>query len=377
MNDRPGFGLYVHWPFCQAKCPYCDFNSHVVRQVDHADWQEALAAEIRRAGRETEGRILDSIFFGGGTPSLMEPATVTKVIDTARETWISSNQIEVTLEANPSSVEAGRFSLYADAGVNRVSIGVQSLRDDHLSRLGRLHSAREARTAVALAQDIFQRVSFDLIYARQDQSLLQWKDELSEALDTGVTHLSLYQLSIEEGTAFGDRFAMGKLSGLPDEDLSADLYALTQEIMLAAGMPAYEISNHAIPGDESRHNLIYWTSGDWVAVGPGAHGRLSLPSGRVATEAHRAPSVWLEAVRSGSGGECSRQLLDARESVEEEVLMGMRIARGIPESRILPFLSHKINGLLHDGLLERSAGNLRATVRGRLLLNHVLREMLS
>lgn len=377
MTDQSGFGLYVHWPFCQAKCPYCDFNSHVVSSVDQGRWRSALVSEIRRVALETEGRTLHSIFFGGGTPSLMEPQTVASVIDAARWAWPFSNDIEITMEANPTSVEASRFQGYASAGVNRVSIGVQSLRDPDLKSLGRLHSADEAKKALGVARSVFDRVSFDLIYARQNQSLSDWKDELSEAIALGPDHLSLYQLTIEEGTAFGDRFERGKLGGLPDEDLAADMFELTQELTERAGLFAYEISNHAKPGQESRHNLIYWRSGDWVAIGPGAHGRYSGPNGRLATVGLRTPAAWLGAVDRHGNGEESREIITETEAFEERIMMGLRLREGVPEHAVPDIFDDKIKALTESGLLESSAGSLRATPMGRPVLNFILRELLA
>ncbi|MEL7257722.1 MAG: radical SAM family heme chaperone HemW, partial [Pseudomonadota bacterium] len=257
-----GFGLYVHWPFCESKCPYCDFNSHVQTKIDQKEWLKAYLEEIDRYGSLLSDRLLNSVFFGGGTPSLMQPELVEAILNRIRKTWRTANDIEVTLEANPSSVEAGRFAKFAEAGVNRVSLGVQALNDSDLKRLGRLHSADDARKALIIAQSVFDRVSFDLIYARQDQTLSAWKAELHDAISLAGDHLSLYQLTIEPGTAFGDRHARGLLRGLPSEDISADMFELTQEICASAGFNAYEVSNHAKPGAESRHNLIYWRYGD-------------------------------------------------------------------------------------------------------------------
>ena len=274
--ENGGFGLYVHWPFCQAKCPYCDFNSHVVARIDQQAWLDAYICEIDRLSDQTSDKVLHSIFFGGGTPSLMEPFVVAGVIAHAQKRWRWRNDVEITLEANPTSVEAQRFLGYRAAGVNRVSMGVQSLRDADLRALGRLHSASEAAAAFKIARQTFEQVSFDLIYARQNQTLEDWRAELSEALDLAVDHLSLYQLTIEDGTAFGDRFSAGKLRGLPDDDRAADMYALTQELCAGAGLPAYEVSNHARAGAESVHNKVYWKCGDYAGIGPGAHGRHSL-----------------------------------------------------------------------------------------------------
>ena len=285
--EDAGFGVYVHWPFCQAKCPYCDFNSHVAASVDHDLWLEAYLAEIDAAAAMTGARDVRSVFFGGGTPSLMEPRVVGAVLDRVAARWRVSGQVEVTLEANPTSVEAARLAGYRTAGVNRVSLGVQALNDQDLRRLGRLHSAAEALTAVGVAREIFERVSFDLIYARQDQAVQDWEAELAQALALGPDHVSLYQLTIEDGTAFGDRHRRGRLPGLPDEDRAADLYDVTQSLTEAAGLPAYEVSNHARPGAEARHNLLYWESGDYAGIGPGAHGRLTLGGIRSATVAPR------------------------------------------------------------------------------------------
>jgi oxygen-independent coproporphyrinogen-3 oxidase len=372
-----GFGLYIHWPFCQAKCPYCDFNSHVAAQIDEFRWSRAYLSEIARIGAETQGRVLSTVFFGGGTPSLMSPDLVARILDAVRATWPMANDPEITLEANPTSVEAGRFRGYAEAGVTRVSMGIQALRDDDLRRLGRLHSVAEARAAFDIARAQFDRVSFDLIYARQDQALDDWRAELSEALTMAIDHLSLYQLTIEDGTAFGDRFRRGRLRGLPDEDLAADMYEATQELCDAAGMPAYETSNHARPGAESRHNLIYWRSRDYAGIGPGAHGRLTLGGTRYATEALRAPGAWLQAVEERGSGEVPREIVPAEEQVEEYALMGLRLAEGIDATplRADPTLSHNISGLISSGLLEESRGMLRTTAAGRPLLNAILREI--
>ena len=377
MSERPGFGLYVHWPFCQAKCPYCDFNSHVVARVDQSAWAKAYEAEIGRVAEWTGMRQLDSIFFGGGTPSLMEPATVERVITAAQRAWRFSNNIEITLEANPTSVEAGRFRGFRSAGVNRVSVGLQALNDADLRALGRLHNAAEGRAAFELAREVFPRASFDLIYARQRQSLDDWEAELSTALGFGADHMSLYQLTIEPGTAFGDRFAKGSLRGLPDEDLGADLYELTQTIMETAGLPAYETSNHAVPGAESRHNLIYWRSGDWAGVGPGAHGRVTVDGKRYATDALTAPGAWIEAVRQGLGSE-RREALTDEAVYEERMMMGLRLRDGIDGANLLiKNKVHEINCLLDIDVLDLSDGRLRLTPAGRPLLNAVLRQLLA
>ncbi len=378
--QRGGFGLYVHWPFCEAKCPYCDFNSHVVRQVDQTRWARALAAEITRYGQMTEGRVLTSIFFGGGTPSLMEPATVHAVIEAARQHWTFANDIEITLEANPRSVEAARFEGYARAGVNRVSLGVQSLNADDLKRLGRLHDVTEARAAISLARQVFGRVSFDLIYARQGQSLSAWTDELGEALSMGMDHLSLYQLTIEPGTAFFARHEMGGLRGLPDEDLGADLFETTQKMTAEAGMPAYEVSNHARSGAESRHNLIYWRGGDWVGVGPGAHGRLTLNGQRRGNAGWMAPGKWLDRAEAGNADESSFDLapLDAG---GESLMMGLRLTEGLnldwlAERYGLRPPENVLRDMLDLDLIWQSERQIGTTLKGRMVLNALIERLL-
>jgi len=376
-----GFGLYVHWPFCQAKCPYCDFNSHVVSQIDQSAWVTAYQSELRRMGELLPDRLLNSIFFGGGTPSLMHPDTVAAVIEAARENWTFANDIEISLEANPGSVEAGRFAGYRDAGVNRISMGIQALNDDDLRRLGRIHTVDEARTAFDVARNCFDRVSFDLIYARQGQTLEAWKAELSEALSMAIDHLSLYQLTIEDGTAFGDRYARGKLRDLPTDDNAADMYLATQDICDSYGLPGYEISNHARPGAESRHNQIYWRYGDYVGVGPGAHGRITLDGQRYATEAPRAPGAWLDAVKKGRGL-LPFEILKPEDQVVEHTMMGMRLFEGLDLERHealagKPLSVKKIQELTDWGMIVVDGARLRATSQGRAVLNAVLRELLT
>ncbi|EEW58293.1 putative oxygen-independent coproporphyrinogen III oxidase [Ruegeria sp. TrichCH4B] len=383
MDDwrNGGFGLYVHWPFCQAKCPYCDFNSHVVSQIDQSAWVTAYQSELRRMGELLPDRLLNSIFFGGGTPSLMHPDTVAAVIEAARENWTFANDIEISLEANPGSVEAGRFAGYRDAGVNRISMGIQALNDDDLRRLGRIHTVDEARTAFDVARNCFDRVSFDLIYARQGQTLEAWKAELSEALSMAIDHLSLYQLTIEDGTAFGDRYARGKLRDLPTDDNAADMYLATQDICDAYGLPGYEISNHARPGAESRHNQIYWRYGDYVGVGPGAHGRITLNGQRYATEAPRAPGAWLDAVKKGQGL-LPFEILKPEDQVVEHMMMGMRLFEGLDLERHealagKPLSVKRIQELTDWGMIVVDGARLRATSQGRAVLNAVLRELLT
>ncbi|AHD02624.1 radical SAM family heme chaperone HemW [Leisingera methylohalidivorans] len=382
MDDwrNAGFGLYVHWPFCQAKCPYCDFNSHVSKNIDQNLWVRAYLNELDRLSEQLSGRVLNSIFFGGGTPSLMRPETVAAVIEKAREIWPFANDIEISLEANPGSVEAGRFAGYRDAGVNRVSMGIQALNDEDLHRLGRIHSVSEAKAAFDIARNCFDRVSFDLIYARQGQTLKGWEAELREALSMAIDHLSLYQLTIEDGTAFGDRYARGKLRGLPPDDTAADMYQATQEICASYGMGGYEVSNHAKPGSESRHNLIYWRYGDYAGIGPGAHGRLTLNGSRYATETHLAPGAWLEAVRNGNG-ESLRDRLSPEEAAVEYIMMGMRLSEGLDMVRFaglsgadLP--ENRLADLVQMGMVTISDQRLCTTEQGRALLNAVLRELL-
>ena len=375
-----GFGLYLHWPFCQSKCPYCDFNSHVAAQIDQTRWRDAYLREIARLGAETQGRVLQTVFFGGGTPSLMQPELVAAILDAIRATWPMVNDPEITLEANPGSVEAGRFRAYRQAGVTRVSMGVQALNDEDLRRLGRLHSVAEAQAAFDIARNTFDRVSFDLIYARQDQTLDAWRKELTEALSMAVDHLSMYQLTIEDGTAFGDRFARGGLKGIPDEEVQADMYALTQDVCAAHGMAAYEVSNHAKTGAESRHNLIYWRMGDYIGIGPGAHGRLTLAGTRWATEAPRAPGDWLARVERGDAGELPREAVSPEEQATEYLLMAMRLREGMDVARFerlngRPLDVARICGLEELGLVTRQNGRLMATDSGRAVLNGVLREL--
>ncbi|KIC38423.1 coproporphyrinogen III oxidase [Ruegeria sp. ANG-R] len=375
-----GFGLYVHWPFCEAKCPYCDFNSHVSKSIDQKQWLNSYLSELPRSASETPDRVLNTIFFGGGTPSLMAPETVSAIIDEARALWRPANDMEITLEANPSSVEAGRFAAYRDAGVNRVSMGVQALNDDDLRRLGRIHTVAEARAAFDIARACFERVSFDLIYARQHQTLDDWRAELTEALSMAVDHLSLYQLTIEDGTAFGDRYAVGKLRGLPEDDSAADMYLATQEICEAHGLPAYEVSNHARPGAESQHNLIYWRYGDYVGIGPGAHGRITLDGRKYATETHLSPAKWLTAVENGLG-ESGRFELNHKEQASEYLMMCLRLTEGLYIDRyerlsgdVLP--EGKLDTLIDSGMIALDGDRLRTTANGRAVLNAVIRELL-
>ncbi len=377
-----GFCLYVHWPFCASKCPYCDFNSHVSANIDQQQWAKAYLAEIDRAARETQGRVLDSIFFGGGTPSLMDPDLVAQIIAATRRAWPMRNDPEITLEANPTSIEAGRFADFRQAGVNRISMGMQAMNDADLRKLGRLHTAAEAMAAFDIARNRFDRVSFDLIYARQDQSLADWRSELARALDLAVDHLSLYQLTIEDGTAFGARHQAGGLLGLPDDDLSADMYALTQEMTQARGLPAYEVSNHAREGAESRHNLIYWRGGDYVGIGPGAHGRITLDGTRWATECPKAPNQWLNAVSKMQSGESPRNALSAEDHAVEYLMMSLRLREGMSIARYStlsanPLPTDRVQNLVTLGLLVQTQDRLAATAQGRIVLNAILRDLLT
>lgn len=377
-----GFGLYIHWPFCQSKCPYCDFNSHVKKAVNQKEWAQAYCSEIKRVGEITGSKLLKSIYFGGGTPSLMDPETVDIILTKVRETWVLSNNIEITLEANPTSVESGRFSGYKDAGVNRVSIGVQALNDLDLRKLGRLHTVADARKAFDTAGKVFDRISFDLIYARQDQTLEDWRLELTDALKMSADHLSLYQLTIETGTAFGDRLAAGGLHGLPQENLSADMYDITQELTTKAGFNAYEVSNHAQSGSESRHNLIYWQAGDYAGIGPGAHGRLTIDNKRVATEAISNPALWINSVNKNNSGDLSYTSLSTNEHADEYLMMGLRITDGIDIARYENISgnqinSNKINYLKDINMVVIHDNRLRATTQGRPLLNAIIRELLT
>ncbi|HOZ32509.1 MAG TPA: radical SAM family heme chaperone HemW [Tabrizicola sp.] len=377
-----GFGLYLHWPFCQSKCPYCDFNSHVAATVDQSAWLTAFQAEIDRIGALTQGRVLNSVFFGGGTPSLMDPALVLGILDRVRATWTLANDVEITLEANPGSVEAARFDGYATAGVNRVSLGIQSLDADDLRRLGRMHTVDEAAKAIAIAQSTFDRVSIDLIYARQNQTLAAWRDELLRALDFGTSHLSLYQLTIEDGTVFGQMHAKNLLRGLPGEDLSVDMFDLTQEITAKAGLPAYEVSNHARPGDESRHNLIYWRMGDYAGIGPGAHGRLTLDARRVATEAERMPAAWLQETLAKPGAAERVEHLTAEDRASEYLMFALRLKQGASLDRFTALAgaalsADRLSEVQELGLVQRDGDMIRTTDSGVLMLNGVLRVLLA
>lgn len=383
-DGTPGFGVYVHWPFCAAKCPYCDFNSHVRHGgVDQSAYGAALATEIAHMAQLSGPRTVTSIFVGGGTPSLMEPATVETVFDAIARHWHVPDGIEITMEANPASADAGHFRNYRSIGVNRVSLGVQALNDSDLKFLGRLHTVDEALAAVRLARDIFPRMSFDLIYGRPHQTLDAWERELKEAIGYSADHLSLYQLTIEEGTTFQSLFDAGRIA-MPDEDIGADLYALTQDVTAKHGLAAYEISNHATPGAQSRHNLTYWRYGDYAGVGPGAHGRLGLEGGqRIATATQKRPEDWLTAVSGAGHGIEQQSVLGRADQFDEMLLMGLRLVEGLDLARLeiiggrQPDAS-RLQTMIDIGMIERIGNHrIRATQAGRSVLNAVIAELAS
>lgn len=380
-DRKPGFGVYVHWPFCAAKCPYCDFNSHVRHQPpDQARFARAFETELASMRAQSGPRTVTSVFIGGGTPSLMEPRTVGAILDAIAANWTVPSGIEVTLEANPSSVEAERFRGYRAAGVNRVSLGVQALNDRDLKFLGRLHNVEEALKAIELAREIFPRLSFDLIYARPGQTLEGWEAELRQAIGHAADHLSLYQLTIEEGTPFFALHAAKKFA-VPDADLAADLYQLTQEVTAAHGLPAYEISNHARPGAESRHNLTYWRYGEYVGVGPGAHGRFIADGTRTVTMAERHPERWLALVEQQGHGVADGEELTRDEEADEFLLMGLRLVEGIDLVRFAelagrPLRADRIAILQSEGLVAPIGNSrLRATPAGMIVLDAVVADL--
>lgn len=383
MDDwrHGGFGVYIHWPFCLAKCPYCDFNSHVSRTVDHAQWRAALLAELRHSARLTGPRKVDTVFFGGGTPSLMEPQTVTALIDEIDRLWGLTPGAEISLEANPTSVEAEKFSGFSRAGVNRISMGIQSLNDRDLKALGRMHSVSEALKAFDIAKAQFNRVSFDLIYARQKQTAESWFDELRQALDLAVDHLSLYQLTIESGTRFGELYEKGKLRHLPPSDEAADMYLGTRKICAEYGLNGYEISNYARQGAESRHNQIYWRYGDYAGIGPGAHGRLTLDGQRTAQHTHPDPKNWLESVENHGHGILAPEVLSPEDQSIEYLMMSMRLTEGSDLRRYSNLAGTELSPERIEQLIEMEMvvvenGILKATTKGRPLLNSVLSELL-
>ncbi len=373
--------LYIHWPFCLAKCPYCDFNSHVRDNVDHDQWQAALLADMRYEAELAGGEQLDSVFFGGGTPSLMPPTLVARLLDEAEQLWGFANGIEITLEGNPSSVEAKNYAALASAGINRASLGLQALDDQTLQFLGRLHDANEGLAALAVAQQHFARVSFDLIYARPGQNAAQWQTELTRALALGTGHLSLYQLTIEPGTRFETLVRLGEFTPLDDE-AAADLFVLTAELTNQAGLPAYEVSNHARPGEESRHNLTYWRYHDYAGIGPGAHGR----RGGLATVRHKKPENWLSGIARNGHGIAEERSLGSREQAAEALLMGLRLREGIDPAVLsarfgLPAAALidpvKLHFYIAQGLAWQRDNRIGVTPEGMPLLDGLLGELVA
>ena len=387
MQNQGQIGIYFHWPFCLSKCPYCDFNVHIANEIDHARWADAYIKSLKYYERLTRGRIVRSIFFGGGTPSLMAPETVEKVIDAVRSLWPCVNDMEVTLEANPTSIEGAKFEAFRLSGVNRVSMGVQSFYDEDLKFLGRTHSASQAHDAIKIARDVFERYSFDLIYARPHQTIEQWREELGEALALSGGHMSLYQLTIERNTPFYFDYKQKRFS-MPKEELAADFYEVTQEVMSEAGMPAYEVSNHCVSGMESEHNLIYWRYGDYIGIGPGAHGRLTLGDGyKYAIREHHAPSIWLDRVEAMEGvgddekaGAHPFEQLAKEDAALECLMMGLRVSEGLSLSRLEAVLDaewesfldlDKVKALSSEGMavLDEEAKRLTLSTQGLMRLN--------
>ncbi len=383
MDDwrHAGFGIYIHWPFCQSKCPYCDFNSYVSDSIDEKAWLTAYLAEIDRYARAVPNRIVNSVYFGGGTPSLMSPDTVNRIIENISSRWSFANNVEITLEANPSSVEYVKFRDFSDAGVNRISLGIQSLNDEHLRLLGRTHTAKDALEALNVAQSVFDQVSFDLIYARQTQTADEWQAELSRALGFGTSHLSLYQLTIEPNTVFGARHSRGLLRNMPLDDVAEDMFFRTLNQCRDAGFCAYEVSNFATPGNQSKHNMIYWQCGDFLGIGPGAHGRLTIDGARYSTESHASPNVWLAETRSLSG-ESRRDVLSVESIMDEYLLMSLRTSGGLDTERLYSIDGYRIaedivTDLKNMNLLENLENMLVATDSGRMVLNAVITELSS
>ena len=379
-----GFGVYVHWPFCLSKCPYCDFNSHVVSNIDHDQWADALVKELLYHHSETQEKKITSVFFGGGTPSLMAPKTVEKIIQTLRDNWAVDDAVEITLEANPTSVEGQKFKDFAAAGINRVSIGVQSFDEADLKFLGREHSVTEATRAIELAQQYFERFSFDLIHARPEQTLSAWEAELKRALSFAVGHISLYQLTIEQGTQFFTRYNRGDFK-LPEEELAADFYEMTHDILGAKGLYNYEVSNFAKPGHESRHNLTYWRYGDYIGVGPGAHGRLTIGGDKYATQTHRAPGAWLKQVETKGHAQKPREVLSVQDRVVEQIMMGLRLHSGVHDDHIVKetgqprdhWLPYSVlSPLVENGDMIVESDHIKLTLNGRTRLNTILNYLI-
>jgi putative oxygen-independent coproporphyrinogen III oxidase len=379
--DEPAFGVYIHWPFCLSKCPYCDFNSHVRHAaIDEARFVRAFTTEIAATAARVPGRTVSTIFFGGGTPSLMQPATVGAVLEAIARHWTVAPNVEVTLEANPTSVEATRFRGYRAAGVNRASLGVQALDNVALTALGRMHSVDEAMAAVAVARSIFERYSFDLIYARPDQTPADWAAELKRAIAEAGEHLSLYQLTIEQDTPYFGLHAAGKLV-VPDDDTARALYDTTQDVCAGAGLPAYEISNHARPGAECRHNLVYWRAHEYAGIGPGAHGRLDVAGERRATATEKRPEAWLTRVEAQGHGVITDEALTLEQMADEFLLMGLRLAEGVDPARYAKLAGRELNPrriaiLREEGAVETTPdGRLRVTLAGFPVLDAVVADL--
>jgi putative oxygen-independent coproporphyrinogen III oxidase len=383
VHVKEPLAVYIHWPFCRSKCPYCDFNSHVRERVDADRWTRALIADLERQAEMAADREVVSIFFGGGTPSLMPPETAAALIEQVKLLWPVAPGLEITLEANPNSAEAARFSGFAAAGVNRLSLGIQALDPAALRFLGRGHDRDEALAAIGFARETFPRYSFDLIYARPGQIVAAWEEELDEALSLAGEHLSLYQLTIEPGTAFGNRAARGEILNT-DEDIAATLFEATQERLAAAGLPAYEISNHARPGAECRHNLAYWRYEDYLGIGPGAHGRISREGRKLATQQHRAPEAWLAAIEDSGTAIDEMAPIAPEAAIGEMVMMGLRLVEGIPRARLEALAERDVEELfaalprlVAGGFVTLDGDRLAATAAGRQRLNAVLAALLS
>ena len=376
-----GFGIYLHWPYCESKCPYCDFNSYVEKNVNWYEWELSFLSQLGFYYQETGDRRVNSIFFGGGTPSLMNPKLVSNIINHISNLWGFEDTVEITLEANPSSVESRRFAEFKAAGVNRVSIGVQALNNKDLKKLGRLHSVQDALNAIEIGKDTFDRVSFDLIYARQDQKLQDWELELKKALTLEPDHLSLYQLTIEPNTTFGSLKEKGKLSGLPDENLGGDLYHLTNNLCYKFGLNPYEVSNYSRKNHESIHNKIYWNYGDYLGVGPGAHGRITTQKGRFATQNYYSPIKWQKNALNNAG-ESIRTLINGKDQADEMAMMGLRLNSGFSKERYFRLSGKKLNEktltfLISDNLITVENNFIKATAQGRVVLNSLILNILS
>lgn len=380
MSTHPGFGIYVHWPFCQTICPYCDFNVHARTDIDDGAWRDGMLADLAHYAADTPDRIVTSIYFGGGTPSLMPPETVSAVIDAVAHHWSVADDVEITLETNPTSAERDRFQAFRTAGINRLSVGIQSLDDKALAFLGRDHSGADGLRALEDAQRIFERTTFDLIYALPGQSADDWAQELTSALGHAGGHVSLYQLTIESGTPFMKAGIVGA-----EADLAADMYDITQQVMAARGRPAYEVSNHAVPGDESRHNLTGWRGGDYIGIGPGAHGRITIDRQAFGTHQIHNPTRWLEKVTTDGHGTAKRRVLNPEDRARELVMMGLRLTEGINLARFQAVTGTDIGAvtdpdalalLVAGGLLIKTETHISATGAGRLVLNGVLDRLI-